>query len=212
MASMERAGTTPREDRHGPNSAGAHAGPSGRTPGVRGRRLIALTTGGVAVLLLALLLLPIGAHAAGPTAGAGYAVAHASAAQSVVANFTGNITFPSSSVVHKITYLTATTTRSVVGNMTGVILADEWGAVLPNGSMWVRGIGTFVGTILGTSPGVVQMIWFATGTYGGSLYGHVLLFHGQQGLAGVHGSGTASANFTGPTSFDGGYDLSLIVP
>ncbi|MCI4361314.1 MAG: hypothetical protein L3J91_06375 [Thermoplasmata archaeon] len=176
------------------------------------RATLALAGGSGAVFaMIALLLLPLGgAHGGAVTAGALPAAPHGY--RSVDANFTGNITFTGVSIVNNVTYLTATTDRVLTGNMSGTLLAYEWGAVQPNGSMWVRGIGTFVGTILGGLPGLVHLTWFATGTYGGSLSGVVHLFHGMKGLAGVHGSGSASASFTGPASFDGSYDLSLVVP
>ncbi|MCI4351501.1 MAG: hypothetical protein L3K15_08330 [Thermoplasmata archaeon] len=208
-----------RNDRHqvSTESADARTPNATRTTGrsthrLRRTGLAAAATAGSVAAVLALLLIPLGAaHSVGIIA-AGAVPAGDGQLRSVDANFSGNITFTSVSVVNNVTNLTATTYRSLVGDMSGVLLAYEWGSVQPNGSMWVRGIGTFVGTILGEDPGVVDLVWFATGIYGGALHGTIHVSQGHGGLAGIHGSGTASARFTGATTFDGSYDLALAVP
>jgi hypothetical protein len=211
MASNERHTRSVDRDAKRLTGDGAYGGAPTRTEGTRTPWAYG-AGGALAAIVIALLLIPLGgAHSAtGLLLGAHPTPALSS--KVVDSNFTGNITFTSVSVVNNVTYLTATTYRLVTGNMSGALLAYEWGAVQANGSMWVRGIGTFVGSILGGSPGLVHLAWYATGIYGGTLNGFVHVGHGQQGLAGVHGGGTATATFTGPTTFDGGYDFRLVVP
>jgi hypothetical protein len=180
-----------------------------RRPGDGGRsRLAWLGGGGVAIALVALLFTSaIAAQAAttGPsTAG------RLDVRTPVAANFTGNFSITRSSVVNNVTSLVATTVRTLTGNMTGTLVAYEWGVVQANGSMWVSGKGTFVGSILGSAPGLLTISWHkATGTFGGSVSGTVYFSDGEKGLRGVHGSGTASVSFTGGYGFDGNYALSM---
>jgi hypothetical protein len=135
---------------------------------------------------------------------------NAGTAQWVNSTFAGNITVTSAKVVNNVTYLIVTTLRSVSGNMTGTLLAYEWGSVQANGSMVVNGYGTFVGTVLGSSPGTFTMTWHhVTGVYGGSLSGTVFVSHGMRGLAGIHGHGPAAVQFTGGAGFAGSYSLRL---
>ncbi|MCI4331519.1 MAG: hypothetical protein L3K19_06700 [Thermoplasmata archaeon] len=213
MAKSWRAKTTRIDRRTNAGTArylDEHYRPS---PGVRTRGALALGMGGVAGTAVLAVLLMSSALGALPALGQlGSTSGPAWHRQAVNSNFTGTINFTSSSVVHNVTYLTATTLRTLTGNISGQLLADEWGAVQANGSMWVKGIATFVGSILGGTPGVLQMTCHATGTYGGTLNGNVLAFHGQKGLRGIYGSGNVTASFTGPSSFSGSYALHLWVP
>jgi hypothetical protein len=197
------------DDRTAVGAGGPRRAESGR--GTRSRRLLALGWGpGLAVALLALIVVP---SLAGAHAGAGVRTLGTSTAdsqQSVATNFSGNFTITKISVVHNVTYFVATTVRTLSGNMSGVFVAYEWGAIQANGSVWISGIGTFVGTILGGAPGIAEISWQkATGTFGVSVSGSIHLSDGEKGLLGVHGDGIATVYFTGGSGFDGNYALSL---
>jgi hypothetical protein len=164
----------------------------------------------MAVLLLAVMVTP--AIVGGPIGSVAVtsSISNSGGRQLIAANFSGNATLTKSSIVNNVTYLVATTVRTVTGNMSGVLVAYEWGAIQANGSMWISGTGTFVGTILGSSPGLVTISWVkAIGIWGKSIMGTVFVSNGQKGLTGVHGSGPAKVYFTGGLGFDGSYAFHL---
>jgi hypothetical protein len=155
-----------------------------------------------------MVLVPYAASSHAGSLATGASVSALDHRQLVNTNFSGNFTITHKSVVNNVTYLTVTTLRTLTGGMSGTFLAYEWGAIQANGSMWVSGTGTFVGTIMGSAPGLATISWqHATGTFGGSLAGVVLLSNGQKGLSELAGTGTVAVQFTGGYSFAGSYTL-----